>query len=72
MNETVTPRRTTPDDVVDGILAAVATGLPLDVACRNAGVVRQSFYYWLRDEPELVTRYARAVQQQVFSRFGRG
>ncbi|WP_405044896.1 hypothetical protein [Paraburkholderia sp. USG1] len=71
MSEAVTPRRLTPDSVVIGILAAVATGLPLDVACRNAGTTRQSFYTWMRDEPELVDRYAHAVQQQTHNRFAR-
>ncbi|CAE6944158.1 hypothetical protein R75471_05526 [Paraburkholderia domus] len=71
MSEAVTPRRLTPDSVVIGILAAVAMGLPLDVACRNAGVTRQSFYIWMKDEPELVDRYAEATRQQVHSRFSR-
>lgn len=71
MTEVVTPRRLTPDSVVAGILAAVATGLPLDVACRNAGITRQSFYHWMRDEPELVGRYAEATRRQVHSRFAR-
>lgn len=71
MNETLTPRRSTPDSVVSGILAAVATGLPLDVACRNAGVTRQAFYYWMRDEPGLVDRYAEATRQQIHSRFSK-
>lgn len=71
MSELVTPRRSTPDSVVSGILAAVATGLPLDVACRNFGVSRQSFYVWMRDEPELVDRYAKATAMQIHSRFSR-
>lgn len=71
MTEVVTPRRLTPDSVVAGILAAVATGLSLDQACRNAGVSRQSFYYWLQDEPALVDRYAEATRQQIHSRFSK-
>lgn len=71
MTEAVTPRRLTPDSVVIGILAAVATGMSLDVACRNAGVSRGTFYVWLKDEPELVSQYALAVQRQVTSRFSK-
>lgn len=71
MTEVVTPRRLTPDSVITGILSAVATGMSLDAACLNAGVTRQSFYIWMKDEPQLVNRYAAATAQQVHSRFSR-
>lgn len=71
MTEAQTIRRLTPDSVVIGILAAVASGLALEVACRNAGVSRQAFYLWMRDEPELVAGYAEATRQQIHSRFSR-
>ena len=71
MTEAVTPRRITPDAVIVGILAAVATGMSLDAACRNAGVSRQSFYIWMQAEPGLVNQYAEATKRQITSRFSR-
>ncbi len=67
-----TPRRSVSDSVVSGILAEVSTGMTLDSACKNAGITRQSFYYWLRDEPQLVEQFAQAKQQQTQNRFAKG
>ncbi|WP_408436662.1 terminase small subunit-like protein [Paraburkholderia caffeinilytica] len=69
--QTTVPGRHTPDAVIDSILASVARGEPLMAACESAGVGRTSFYRWLDADPELVGRYAHAVQQQTQSRFSR-
>ncbi|SAL55621.1 hypothetical protein AWB69_05969 [Caballeronia udeis] len=71
MNESRAPHRETPDSVLKGILAAVASGLALDTACTNAGINRKTFYMYLRDDRQLVADYAEATKLQVHSRFSK-
>lgn len=65
------PQRLIPDSVIREVLAWVATGQPLDTACRNAGIARNTFYVYMRADQQLVQAYADAVREQTRARYQR-
>jgi hypothetical protein len=63
--QTEIPRRLIPDIVIENVLASVARGDTLMIACERAGISRSSMYKWMSEDATLAEKYALSVSAGV-------